>query len=137
MTDEPKRDKSGRWLPGKSANEATKWGPDNPSPKSPGRPKRDAWLGELEERLKDSRLREALAARVLHIALKGGERTALRALDMVQSRIGGPVVARISAEVNENCGVLVTPHGQTPDEWIAAAKARSENAKKPGSEDEE
>ena len=53
MVESTERDTRGRWLPGQSANPATKWGPDNPPPKSPGRPKRDAWVTELEERLED------------------------------------------------------------------------------------
>ena len=132
-----RRDARGRWLPGRSANPTTQWGPDRPPAKSPGRPKRDAWLAEMEERLKDPRIRQALADRLLTMALKGGERTALRAIDLIQDRVGGPVVRRISAEMDVDAGVLVVPAAVTPEEWIAAANARNAKLKEPGTEGDE
>ena len=50
-TENAERDDRGRWRPGKSGHPDTQWSDDNPPPKSPGRPKKDAWLAELEGRL--------------------------------------------------------------------------------------
>ena len=94
----PDRDPNGRWLPGQSANAETKWGPKNPPPKSPGRPKRDAWVGALESRLEDPRIAQALADQLLKVALKGGEKASLSAIGMIQDRVGGPVKQQIQAE---------------------------------------
>ena len=137
MAEQTERDARGRWLPGQSANPTTQWGPDNPPAKSPGRPKRDAWLGELEERLKDSRVRQALADKLLRTALKGGEKASLQALSLIQDRVGGPVVRRFTTEVDVNAGVLVAPAGMTPEEWIESAMARAAEIEDPraGAED--
>lgn len=132
MAKSVERDASGRWLPGESANPATQWGPDNPPAKSPGRPKKDAWLAELETRLEDPRLRQALADKLLKTALKGSERASLRAINLIQDRVGGPIVRRVSAEMDIEGGVLVVPSKMTPEEWIKAAAVRSAEAKEPG-----
>ena len=137
MGDAAERDAQGRWRPGKSANPATQWGPDNPPPTSPGRPRRDAWLAELEERLEDPRIRRALADRLLKVALKGSEKASLAAIAMVQDRVGGPVIQRVSAEMDVNCGVLVAPASVSPEDWIAAAAARNATLKEPGVEGED
>ena len=130
------RDSSGKWQPGKSGSPETKWGPSNPPPRSPGRPKKDAWLRELEGRLEDPRIRQALADRLLKVALRGSEKAALTALAMVQDRTGGPVVKRLAAELDTSgCGVLVAPAGSTPEEWIARAMEANEEAIEPGTED--
>ncbi len=105
MTD---RDEQGRWEPGESANPETQWGPDNPPPKSPGRPKRDAWLGPLEAMLrKDERMGEALAGRLVKIALKGRDGDALRALELMQNRLTGPPKQQIEAEVRSEVRQIV------------------------------
>ena len=135
MAESSKRDAQGRWLPGQSANPTTQWGPGNPPAKSPGRPKKDAWLCELEERLKDPRLRQALAGRLLRIALKGGEKASLQAIGLIQDRVGGQMVRRVTAEVDVNCGVLVAPASMTPMEWIESERIRTHNKKKPGTEE--
>lgn len=95
----------GRFAPGVSGNPETQWGPDNPPPKSPGRPKRDAWVTNLEQMLEtDGRLRDALAARLAKIALKGKDSDALKAIDMIQNRVGGGLIRRVEAEIE------VVPH---------------------------
>ena len=132
MTEGSDRDERGRWTSGQSANPGTQWGSDNPPPKSPGRPKRDAWVTELQERLKDSRMRQALADRLLKTALKGSERASLQAINLIQDRIGGPVVRRVEAEVEARGGVLVAPGRMSPEAWIAQAMARSAEATEPG-----
>ncbi len=132
MPDERQRDSKGRWVPGKSANPATQWGPNNPPPKSPGRPRKDAWVEELEDRLDDPRIRQALADKLLRTALKGGERASLQAINLIQDRIGGPVVRRVDAEVRGGCGVLVAPAKLTPREWIEQVAERNATAREPG-----
>ncbi len=99
------RTPDGRFAPGNQLG--TPFGPDNPPPKSPGRPPKDAWLHELEQRLEDPRMRQALADKLLKIALKGGERAFLQAIDMIQSRVGGPVTQRIEAEVVSERRILI------------------------------
>ena len=97
MSDQtPERDARGRWR--ESGSPETRWGPGNPPPKSPGRPKKDAWVHELEHRLQDDRMRQAIADRLLKVALTGGEKAALTAIQMVQDRVGGPVTKHIEAE---------------------------------------
>ena len=127
-----KRDARGRWLPGQSANPERQWSAANPPPKSPGRPKRDAWVAELQERLKDPRMRQALADRLLKTALKGSERASLQALNLIQDRVGGPVVRRLEAEVENRGGVLVAPAGMTPREWIEKVAVSNAEAREPG-----
>lgn len=134
MTEKAERDERGRWLPGRSASPATQWGPGRPPAKSPGRPKKDAWLAELETRLKDPRLRQALADRLLRTALKGGEKASLQAIGLIQDRVGGQMVRRVTAEVDVNCGVLVAPASMTPVEWIESERIRALNKKEPGTE---
>ena len=98
--DESERDKQGRFAPGQSGNPDTQWGPDNPPPKSPGRPKKDAWVGNIERMLEtDGRLGDALASRLAKIALQGRDSDALKAIDMIQSRVGGPLPRRVDAEI--------------------------------------
>jgi hypothetical protein len=93
----------GRFAPGNTLG--IPFGPDNPPPKSPGRPRKDAWVKELEARLEEKpELRQALADVLLKTALKGSERARLRALDMIEDRVGGPVLHRVGAEVQ------VVPH---------------------------
>ena len=72
--EKPDRDPKGRWLPGQSGNSSTRWSDDSPPPRSPGRPRKDAWIAQLEERLDDPRMRQALADQLLKVALKGGEK---------------------------------------------------------------
>lgn len=134
MSESAEREESGRWKPGSSGSPETKWGPGNPPPKSPGRPRKDAWLAELGDRLDDPRIRKALADRLLKIALKGGERAALAAIGQIQDRVGGPVVKRIDAEVASRSGVLIAPAGTTPDAWVAEAMERNRHATEPGKE---
>ncbi len=102
-----------------------------PPPKSPGRPPRDAWLKELEQRLEDPRMRQALADKLLKIALKGGERASLQAIDMIQSRVGGPVTQRIEAEVvSEQRRILIVGGVDEvpplPDEILQLERLRGE-----------
>ena len=137
MAKSTERDARGRWLPGQSANPPTQWGPGNPPAKSPGRPKKDAWLGELEGRLEDPRVRQALADRLLRTALKGGERASLQALSLIQDRVGGPVVKKISAEMDVEAGVLVAPAHMSVEEWLERVQERNANAVEPGLEVEE
>ncbi len=126
------RDSEGRWQPGESANPETQWGPDNPPPKSPGRPKKDAWLGALEAMLaKDDRMSEALAGRLMKIALKGRDSDALRALELIQTRIGGPVKQVVEAEVKSECRRILICGGieevpSLPEEVLAIERAREE-----------
>jgi hypothetical protein len=99
------RGRDGRFAPGKSGNPSTQWGAGNPPPRSPGRPKRDAWVGALERMIDaDGRLAEAIAARIAKIALKGKDSDALKAMDMMQDRLGGGLVRKVEAEVQ------VVPH---------------------------
>lgn len=83
----------GRFAPGNRLG--TPFGPDNPPPKSPGRPKKGAWVRELEDRVKDARIRQGLADRLLKIALKGRDGDALKALQEIEDRTGQPVALRI------------------------------------------
>jgi hypothetical protein len=110
------RDEQGRWQPGESASPATQWGPENPPPKSPGRPRKDAWLGALEAMLaKDERVPEALAARLMKIALKGRDADALKALELMQNRIAGPPKQQIEAEVHSHVRkIIVVGTNPTP-----------------------
>jgi hypothetical protein len=63
---------------------------------SPGRPRKDAWVLKLEQRLRsDERIGTALADRLIKIALKGRDGDALRAIQEVQDRIGGPLKLRV------------------------------------------
>ncbi len=91
MNDDRNRD--GRFAPGNRLG--TPFGPDNPPPKSPGRPKKGAWLRELEERVKDPRIRQGLADRLVKIALKGRDADAIKALQEIEDRTGEPVRLRI------------------------------------------
>jgi len=89
------REPDGRFAPGQSGNPETQWGPGNPPPRSPGRPKKDAWLGEVERMLdEDGRIPKALASRLVSIALKGNDRDALRALELLQAHTGGPPIKK-------------------------------------------
>jgi hypothetical protein len=91
------RDNQGRFLPERSGNPATQWGPERRPPKSPGRPKRSAWVAELEQRLREEpRLGQALADRVLKIALKGKDADALRAIQEIEDRTGGPLKLKVN-----------------------------------------
>ena len=137
MSDNRQRDSMGRWVPGKSANPATQWGPNNPPPKSPGRPRKDAWVEELVGRLDDPRIRQALADKLLRTALKGGERASLQAINLIQDRIGGPVVRRVDAEVTGGGGVLVVPGLHSPQEWLKKVAERNALAVEPGTKREE
>lgn len=135
---EPKRDAKGRWMPGHCGNPATMWGPDCPPPKSPGRPPKDAWVRELEERLKDPRVRQALADRLLKTALKGTERASLQAIDLIQDRVGGPVMRGIAAQLDLGLtGVLVVPGTDDPAVWVEEAAASNAELREPGREREE
>lgn len=134
MDPHSERDAQGRWLPGSSANPETQWSPDNPPPKSPGRPRRDAWIAELQERLKDPRMRQALADKLLKTALKGSERASLRAIDLIQDRVGGPVVRRVEADIESRGGVLVAPAAMSLHEWIKMATEQNAKAVEPGVE---
>lgn len=97
------RRRDGRFAPGNTLG--IPFGPDNPPPKSPGRPRKDAWIKELEARLEEKpELRQALADVLLKTALKGSERARLRALDMIEDRVGGPVLRRVETDVQ------IVPH---------------------------
>jgi hypothetical protein len=91
------RDGRGRLLPGHAIGAQTRFGtPGNPPPKSPGRPKKGAWLRSLEARLAgEPRLGQALADRLLKIALKGPEGPALRAIQEIEDRTGEPIGGRV------------------------------------------
>lgn len=82
------RDSDGRFAPGNRLG--TPFGPDNPPPRSPGRPRKGAWVRELEDRVKDPRIRQGLADRLLKIALKGRDGDALKALQEIEDRTGKP-----------------------------------------------
>ena len=88
---------NGKFRPGKSGNPATQWGPDNPPPRSPGRPRKNAWLNELEDKLdEDPQLRVRLARRLLDIAESGKDGDALKALEIIENRAGsGPLQNRV------------------------------------------
>ena len=134
----PERDTRGRWKRGKSGSPATKWGPDNLPPKSKGRPKQEAWVAELKERLESRpELRQALADVLLKTALKGSETARLKALGMIADRVDGPVTRKIEADVAVNSGVLVVPGGLTPKEWLEDAAKRNAEKTEPGGEDGE
>jgi hypothetical protein len=115
----------GRFAPGNSLG--TPFGPDNPPPRSPGRPKKDAWLYELEQRPEDPRMRQAIADRILKIALKGSEKAALQAAQLIQDRVAGPVTQRIEAEVVPRqiivMGCVPNPP-KLPDAVLAIEQAR-------------
>jgi hypothetical protein len=98
------RDHHGRLLPGHGVGAETRFGtPGNPPPKSPGRPKKDAWVTALERMIeRDERLPEAFAARIAKIALRGRDADAWKALDMIQNRTGGPVTQQIEATVDHS-----------------------------------
>ncbi len=87
------RDNDGRFAPGNRLG--TPFGPHNPPPRSPGRPKKGAWVRELEDRVKDPRIRQGLADRLLKIALKGRDGDALKALHEIEDRTGQPIALRI------------------------------------------
>jgi hypothetical protein len=97
------RDQHGRLLPGHSVGAETRFGTSgNPPPKSPGRPKKDAWVHELEDRLEGRpELRQAIADRLVKVALKGGEQAALKAIAMIQDRVGGPLTHKVEADVTD------------------------------------
>ncbi len=104
----------GRFAPGNTLG--TPFGPENPPPRSPGRPKKDAWVGALEAMLaKEDRMSDALAARLMKIALKGRDGDALKALEMIQTRVGGPVTQRVEAEVvSEARSILIVGYTGPP-----------------------
>jgi len=103
------RDQQGRFLPERSGNPETQWSRDNPPPKSPGRPKRSAWVKDLEKRLADEpRLGQALADRVLKIALKGKDSDALRAIQEIEDRTGGPLKLKVDGLTEEEIQAKLT-----------------------------
>jgi hypothetical protein len=133
----PDRDGRGRFAPGNDAGRSTRWGADNPPPKSPGRPRTDAWVSELKDQLEERPdLRKAIANRLLKIALKGSDQAALKAISVIEDRIGGTVTTRIHAEVGGDHGVLVVPGPMSPNEWIAEAMKANAEAREPGGEDD-
>jgi hypothetical protein len=93
------RDNGGRFAHGNALGKP--FGPNNPPPRSPGRPKKGAWLRELEDRVKDPRIRQGLADRLLKIALKGRDADALKALHEIQDRTGEPIALRIDGMSEE------------------------------------
>jgi hypothetical protein len=104
------RQPDGRFAPGN--NLGNPWGPDNPPPKSPGRPRKDAWVRQLEQRLKsDDRIGVALADRLIKIALKGRDNDSLRAIQEVQDRVGGPLKLRVDGlsedDIRERLGRML------------------------------
>ena len=105
------RNPDGRFAPGN--NLGNPWGPDNPPPRSPGRPRKDAWVRNLEQRLRsDERIGTALADRLIKIALKGRDNDALRAIQEVQDRVGGPLKLRVDGmsedDIRERLGRMLT-----------------------------
>ena len=133
-TENAERDDRGRWRPGKSGHPDTQWSDDNPPPKSPGRPKKDAWLAELEGRLEDPRVRQALADKLLRTALTGGERASLRAINLIQDRVAGPLSQSLIADIKIKSGVLVAPAAMSPRDRIESVQKRNEGKVEPGSE---
>ena len=129
----PERDKRGRWKPGKSGSPETQWGPGYAPPKSKGRPRVDAWVTELKETLEaNTDIRQAIASRLLRVALKGGDQAALKAIAMIEDRVGGPVIKRVSAEITDNAGVLVVPAQLSPQAWLEDAARRNAAKTEPG-----
>jgi hypothetical protein len=101
------RNPDGRFAPGNSLG--IPFGPDNPPPKSPGRPRKGAWVKQLEQRLKsEPRIGIALADRLLKIALKGRDGEALRAIQEIEDRTGGPLKLRIDGMSEEELGTALT-----------------------------
>ena len=74
-------------------------------------------------------MRQAIADRILKIALKGGERAALQAAQLIQDRVAGPVTQRIEAEFVPReivvMGCMPDPP-KLPDEVLAIEQARLE-----------
>lgn len=121
------RDADGRFAPGNKLG--VPFGADNPPPRSPGRPKKDAWIAELEQRLEDPRMRQALADRILKIALKGGEKAALQAVQLIQDRVAGPLTQRLEAEIVPRQIIVVGTKQVAPElppEVLAIEQARYE-----------
>ncbi len=121
------RGPDGRFAPGN--NLGIPFGPDNPPPRSPGRPKKDAWVTELEARLEDPRLRQAIADRLVRIVLKGGDQAAIRAAELIQDRVAGPLTQRIEAAMGPRqiiiMGQMPEPP-QMPERVLALEQAFSE-----------
>lgn len=112
---------------------------DADSPRSPGRPKKDAWVRSLEAQLEaDPKLKEALSRRLLKIALSGRDGDAIKALDLIEDRAGGgPVVKQIELEANvtsEVRNIMIVGAPQQPPALprevleIEAQRAAAENA---------
>lgn len=73
----------------------------------------------------------ALAGRRMRIALKGRDGDALKALEMIQTRIGGPVTQRIEAEVVSEARRILIVGGveevpPLPDEILQIERQREE-----------
>ena len=104
QTSEDKRngnhDHKGRFTRGNHAG--LQFGVDRPPPPPTPRRKKDAWVRELEDLLRDSDLRSMLADRILGIALRGKGPEALKALEMIQTRIGGPVAVKVEGLSEED-----------------------------------
>jgi hypothetical protein len=104
------RQPDGRFAPGNQLGHL--WGPDNPPPKSPGRPRKDAWVKQLEQRLRsDPRISQALADRLIKIALKGRDGESLRAIQEIEDRTGGPLKLRVDGlsedDIRERLGRML------------------------------
>ena len=115
------RNSDGSFAPGNQLG--IPFGPDNPPPRSPGRPKKGAWLRELEQRIKDERIRQGLADRLLKIALKGRDGDALKALHEIQDRTGEPVALRVEGLTEDEivaklAGLLALLKQRLPPEFL-------------------
>jgi hypothetical protein len=76
-------------------------------------------------------MRQALADRAIKIALKGRDADALKALEMIQSRIGGPVTQRVEAElVSESRRIVIMgntgPPPALPEQVLEIERLRYE-----------
>lgn len=76
-------------------------------------------------------MRQALADRILKIALKGGEKAALHAMQLIQDRVAGPVTQRVEAEVVSEVRRILIVGGaeeipQLPEEILELERQRSE-----------
>ncbi len=60
-----------------------------------GRPKKDAWVRELEGLLRVDGHRDSLAEAILKVALNPKHRDWFKAIQEIQNRVGGPVALKV------------------------------------------